>query len=118
LVKHELRCKELGKIIARLESAQRRYDSITQSPTSQNGVTTPFGITEAVRNIFDAEPEQVFCTAMVRELLQSRGFDTRQRIFGSAISTVLTRLGKVGFIIITTDGEGNRTYKRKAEMAG
>jgi len=114
LIAQELRCKELRRVIAALESAQRRYNSITQ-PAGQNGSSPPQGLTDTVRNIIDAEPEQEFCTARIREILETRGFDTRPRIFGGALSTILTRLGKKGFIAITTDGEGNRTYKRTAK---
>jgi hypothetical protein len=115
LVTQELRCKDIRRAIAHLEAAKRRYDSGIHG---QNDTTrlTRLGLTDAIRNLFEAEPTREFCTAGVRELLQSQGFDTRPRVFSSGLSTALTRLGKIGFITITTDGEGNRTYKRKAEM--
>jgi hypothetical protein len=116
LVTQELRCKDIRRVITHLEAAQRRYDSTIRQPNGQNVVSHAPGLTDAVRHIFEVESKQEFCTARVRELLQSQGFDTRPRVFSSALSTVLTRLGKNEFITITTDGEGNRTYKRKAEM--
>ena len=117
LVAQELRCREIQRAITNLEAAERRLNPSGNQPNGQNGTAPATGLTDAVRNIIAAEPEQVFCTARIREILETRGFDTRPRVFGSALSTVLTRLGKKDFIIITTDGKGNRTYKRKPEMA-
>lgn len=109
LIGAELKCKELRRIIAMLQSAQRRFDSLTQQPPSQFG--HGIGLTAAVRDIINSEPEQLFCTAQIQEILAARGFHLNRRKSG-AVSTVLSRLGKEGFITITTDGEGNRTYKR------
>lgn len=112
LVASELRCREIRQGIANLEAAQQRLTPASERPNGQNGTGHFVGLTDAVRHVFDAEPAQIFCTARIREILEKQGLDTRPRVFGSALSTILTRLGKNGFITITTNADGKRDYRR------
>jgi hypothetical protein len=109
----EARANALRLLVRRAEAVQGRFDALTGGlplPRYQNGLT------DAVRAIIEAAPDEIFATVKIRLILKNQGYDTKQRNFGSSLSTVLTRLGRAGFITITTDEHGARTYKRKESM--
>ena len=116
LVTCEARAKQLRKLVEEWESLQKRYEAIFD-PLQTSARPAP-GLADTVLDLIAGSPDTVFTTAQLRQLLAGRGFNVRPRNFGSSLSTTLTRLGNSGFVIIGSDADGNRTYKRKMPDSG
>lgn len=105
-----LRVQNLRLLVEQGERWCQRFETLVK------GVPVPVhrkGITDAVREVFNASPGESFNTAKVHEALRGQNFDTNKRNFHSSLSTTLTRLGASGFISITTDEAGIRVYRKK-----
>jgi hypothetical protein len=114
LANSELQVKALRGLVEQLEACQKRFNSIIEGipvPTYKNGVTGN------VRGIFDSEPSREFTTTQIRLILKDQGVDTKPRNFNSSLSTTLTRLGRAGFVTVSTNAEGTRVFKRKETTA-
>jgi hypothetical protein len=112
LLNCQSRAKQILALIQQGERFQLRFNTLI------GGAPVPLprtGITEAIREIIDASPRELFTTSQIRLILKDRDFDTTPRNFRSSLSTALTRLGRIGFITVKKDNEGLRTFQKKEE---
>ena len=97
--------------ISALEDGIQGFSPLLQRPYNKQWLGQDVGITDAVREVFKAEPNRLFAPTEIKQLLLDRGVDLSQKNPMATIHQILARLVQKGTVKISVYENGRNRYQ-------